>query len=236
MKSLVLLSGGQDSTTCLFAEQEGGHEVHTLTCFYGQRHDIELKAASAIASMAGVASHETVFFPDSVLKGTSPLVSGEKVEHYQDAQHLPGGIEKTFVPMRNALFLIVAANRAVVLGCDRIVTGVSQEDYGGYPDCRDTFIGAMNRAISQALGESVAKPPTIAAPLLYLDKRQTVKLAQSLPGCMEALAFSHTCYEGLFPPCGTCHSCLLRAKGFEQAGVVDPLVERSQSVQKPDSI
>lgn len=225
-KSLVLLSGGQDSTTCLFAERASGREVHALTCFYGQRHKIELEAARDVARLADVVSFEIVRFPDGVLHGTSPLVSGKEVEHYQDAQHLPGGIEKTFVPMRNALFLVVAANRAVVIGATRIVTGVSQEDYGGYPDCREPFIGSANRLISEALGESVNSPPVIAAPLMYLNKRQTVQLAQSLPGCMEALAYSHTCYEGKQPPCGTCHSCLLRAKGFEEAGVADPMAVR----------
>ena len=179
--------------------------------------------------MAGVVSHE-ILHVSSILKGTSPLVNpSHEVDTYKDADSLPGGLEATFVPMRNALFLVLAANRAAVLGCNQIYIGVSQEDYGGYPDCRLDFIESMERSINQALDQRIY----IETPLIQLNKKETVELAQTLPGCMEALAFSHTCYKGDYPPCGKCHACLLRARGFEQAGIQDPLVARAQREANP---
>lgn len=225
--ALVILSGGQDSTTVLFMAKHTFDRVYALTFDYAQRHRVEIEAARRVAALAKVERHEIVTV-GQVLQGTSPLVnSQQKVEQYASAAVLPGGIEKTFVPMRNALFLTLAANRAVIWECDTIMTGVSNEDYGGYPDCRPAFIDAMRRMIEKALGESTAAP-TISAPLMSLTKQQTVQLALKMPDCMEALAFSHTCYNGAVPPCGTCHACLLRQKGFDEAGVVDPLLKRLQ--------
>lgn len=227
--ALVVLSGGQDSTTCLYWAKARYNTIHALTFDYGQRHLRELSSAEFVALAAGVASHEVVRL-GPVLQGTSPLVDASRdVEGYMGAEALPGGIEKTFVPMRNALFLVIAANRAVARGCGVIVTGVSQEDYGGYPDCRAPFIASIERAVNEALGESVPRQLDIVAPLLYLNKAHTVHLARALKnGCWEALAHSHTCYRGEFPPCGFCHACLLRARGFAEAQEVDPLVTRAQ--------
>lgn len=224
-KALIVLSGGQDSTTCLFFVKKHypEHELHAITFNYGQRHDVEIDSARIIAEMANVKSHEVVELPEGILAGTSPLTDHSKnVGQYADAESLPGGLEDTFVPGRNLLFLAIAANRAYVLGADMLVTGVAQEDFGGYPDCRDVFIRSMQKTIFQATDREIE----IQAPLMYLNKRQTVKLAESLPGCMDALANSHTCYNGEQPPCGKCHSCLLRAKGFEEAGIPDPMMEK----------
>jgi len=223
-KALVVLSGGQDSTTCLFWARERYEEVHAVTFNYNQRHQREIEAAIKIASMAGVASHEVLPL-GPILKGTSPLVSDIPPEQYEDWQSLPGGLEKTFVPMRNALFLTIAANRAVVLGAPVIITGVSQEDYGGYPDCRQEFIMGLEDALNLAI-EGLPQL-TILTPLLHMDKAESVLLARSLPGCWEALAYSHTAYDGAYPPVGKDHATLLRAKGFELAGWPDPLVERA---------
>lgn len=232
-KVLVILSGGQDSTTCLFWAKTIADEVHAVTFDYGQRHQRELAAAAIVAGMAGVASHEEVTL-GPILQGTSPLVNKlHQVEGYANADVLPGGIEKTFVPMRNALFLTIAANRAAVLGCSMMITGVSQEDYGGYPDCREEFLNAQEQAINMALGESHPDYLHIGAPLLYLDKQRTVYLAQEVPGALRAMANTHTCYRGEYPPCGTCHACLLREKGFAQAGIPDPLVTAGSVLQVP---
>lgn len=223
-KTVVLvLSGGQDSTTCLYLAKHCGAKIHALTVNYGQRHYRELEAAVKVVGMAGVVSHEILQIPQ-VLQGTSPLVSDSELEQYADYHSLPGGIEKTFVPMRNALFLTLAANRAVVVGADFVVIGVSQEDYGGYPDCRAPFLTAFTQMVSEAIGEAA---PDIYAPLLTLTKCQTVKLAALIPGCMEAMAFTHTSYDGQYPPVGHDHATLLRAKGFEEAGMPDPLVLRA---------
>lgn len=221
--ALVVLSGGQDSTTCLFWARARYREVHAITFDYGQRHAVEIQAAVRIAQLAKVASHEVIAVPD-ILKGTSPLVTAAcEVEEYQDHQSLPGGIEKTFVPMRNTFFLTLAANRAVLLGCSDIITGVSQEDYGGYPDCREDFIAQLRQAFNASL--TGVTELNIVTPLIILNKRETVELAAELgPECWDALAVSHTCYKGEVPPCGKCHACLLRAKGFEEADRRDPLV------------
>jgi 7-cyano-7-deazaguanine synthase len=224
-RAVVLFSGGQDSTTCLYWAKKAYTSVHALTIFYGQRHRCEIDSAVAIADDANV-PHEVVHLSDGVLAGTSPLVSDVELETYADAASLPGGIEKTFVPMRNALFLTIAANRAAVLGADAIVTGVSEEDYGGYPDCRQEFLRATDTMVCRALQESVEVRPVIEAPLIVMNKRQTVLLAKDLgEDCWRALGKSHTCYAGDHPGCGSCHACLLRAKGFEEAGYADPLFE-----------
>lgn len=230
---LIVLSGGQDSTTCLYWAKAvpGVQQVHAITFDYGQKHSIEIESAGKIAQIAEVATHEFVKLPDGILRGTSPLVNPNyEVESYASAETLPGGLEDTFVPARNLLFLTLAANRAYCLGCDALVVGVSQEDFGGYPDCREPFIRSMEETIFEGLD----RPIKIHAPLLDLTKRATVELAISLDGCMDAIAHSHTCYNGESPPCGKCHACLLRERGFEEAGIPDPLVTRC-SIPTPES-
>jgi 7-cyano-7-deazaguanine synthase len=231
-KALVVLSGGQDSTTCLFWAKQQGYDVHTITFDYGQKHATEIESAGIIARMVGVhPSKQFLTTVGPILAGTSPLTNPDEVlEQYADHQSLPGGLEKTFVPMRNQLFLTLAANRAYVLGCNVLITGVCQEDSGGYPDCRATFISALQDAINYGTftGEpGTLRPLRILTPLMYLTKADSVRLAQAIPGCMEALAYSHTSYDGAYPPVGKDHATLLRAKGFEEAGVPDPLVVRA---------
>lgn len=246
MKALVVLSGGQDSTTCLAAaiRMHGVENVFAVTFDYGQRHRVELLAAKTIAKMAGIESRHEVIEVPNILKGDSPLVSGNAVEQYKDASVLPGGLEKTFVPMRNQFFLTIAANRAIVIAKGdkevHLITGVSQEDYGGYPDCRQEFIWALQSAIRLSNDDPALPALTIVTPLMYMSKKETVAWSEVMeatsvtagahgglnPSARELLAYSHTCYNGEVPPCGKCHACLLRAKGYKEAGVIDPLVER----------
>lgn len=224
-KMMVVLSGGQDSTTCLRWAMQQAESVRAIFVDYGQRHIRELASATAQAGLAQV-QLDVVAVPD-VLVGTSPLVSKEPLEQYQDWESLPGGLEKTFVPMRNQLFLTIAANRAVAWGCDNLVTGVCQEDFGGYPDCRQTFITAVEAAIRHGTFLDAQTPFRIHTPLMNLTKSKSVELALELPGCYAALGFSHTSYDGAYPPTGHDHATLLRAKGFDQALVPDPLVVRA---------
>lgn len=220
---LVLLSGGQDSTTCLYWAKREFEFVHTLTINYGQRHNIELSAALKIAKLALIESYEVLDILN-VLQGTSPLINRDnQVGQYNSVEDLPAGVEPTFVPGRNIFFLTIIANRAYCKGIRDIVIGVSQVDYGGYVDCRKDFIVSMQQALSQGLygtNDSI----NIHTPLLNLSKRETVELAQEV-GAMEALKYSVTCYRGKKPPCGKCHSCLLRERGFKEAGVRDPLLD-----------
>lgn len=226
-EALVILSGGQDSTTALFWAKQRFGGVHAVTYEYGQRHGIELEAAATVASIAGVKSHNFVKL-GPVLVGSSPLVNAAAaVGHYESPEKLPGGIEPTFVPGRNLLFLTLAMNLAASLNIAHLVMGVCQIDYGGYPDCRREFIDAARLALSEAL---TGKPDSleIHTPLISLSKKETVLLAKSLPGCWEALAYTHTCYDGKYPPHPSNHASLLRAKGFREAGEPDPLILRAK--------
>lgn len=225
--ALVVLSGGQDSTTCLFWAKRHFDQVHALTFDYDQRHRAEIQAACKVAVLAGVASHEVLSL-GPILKGRSPLTDKSRdLDTYTSFEAMEAEvgdrIEATFVPMRNALFLTLAANRAVCLDCYDLVTGVCQQDNANYPDCRQGFIDAQGETIAQALGVPAFR---IHTPLMNLSKAESIQLARELPGAFEALAYSHTCYAGAVPPCGSCHACLLRAEGFAQAGVVDPLLTR----------
>lgn len=232
MKILVVLSGGQDSTTCLFWAKsilaQPGDELHAVTFDYGQRHRIEIEAARKVAELAGVDSHEVIAVPNC-LKSTSPLTSGTELERYQDYASMDkiigNRVELTFVPMRNTLFLTIAANRAIALGCDKLVTGVCQEDNANYPDCRQSYIEAMEHAINESL---TPKHLEILTPLMHLSKAETVQLAYNIgQGAWNALAYSHTSYDGKYPPIDMNHSNVLRAEGFRQAGLPDPLVVRA---------
>jgi 7-cyano-7-deazaguanine synthase len=225
-RALVVLSGGQDSTTCLYWAKKF-YDVLAITFDYGQRHRAEIGAAHTIAVMADVPHILVNVGP--ILASTSPLTNSDvELETYTDYESMDkiigNRVEQTFVPMRNDLFLTIAANRAVVLGCKYIVTGVCQQDNANYPDCRETFIRAKQNAIHEALGNTDIQ---ILTPLMDLSKAQSIKLAMMHPGCMDALAYSHTAYDGAYPPVGKDHASTLRAQGFLEAGVPDPLVVRA---------
>lgn len=231
-KALVVLSGGQDSTTCLFWAKKNFAEVHAITFDYGQRHRIEIDAAIKVGEMAGVLSHEIVQVPQSLIS-TSPLTSDNELERYESPEQMEQIIgnrrEDTFVPMRNALFLTIAANRAEALGIPNLITGVCQMDNANYDDCREIFIQATEVYINTALGHDHrgTTPIKIHTPLMYLTKAETVKLSYELPGCWEAMAYSHTSYDGKYPPIDMNHANVLRAQGFAEAGLPDPLVLRA---------
>lgn len=227
-KALVVLSGGQDSTTCLFMAKQAHEEVHAITFDYNQRHRLELEAATRVAQLAGCRTHEVVTL-GPILQGRSPLTNpAEQLEQYQNHDEMEktigNRVELTFVPMRNTLFLTIAMNRAVVLGADALYTGVCEADNANYPDCRSTFIHMLHRAFSESLGQEA---PRIETPLMRMSKDQSIWEALKYPGAYAALGFSHTAYDGSYPPTGHDHATILRAHGFEQAGVPDPLVVRA---------
>lgn len=234
-KAIVVLSGGQDSTFCLLhaAEAHGAHNVHAVTFNYGQRHSLELAAAETVARIVGVASHEVVTL-GPILQGTSPLTDPtQTLETYQSFEQMDAvigdRIEKTFVPMRNALFLTLAGNRAVVHGAPHIYTGVCQQDNANYPDCTVPFITRQEEALRAA----VLQPLHIHTPLMHMRKSEAIHV------CLKhgrhwygLLGYTHTAYDGQFPPVGSDHATLLRAHGFEEAGVPDPLVVRAHLLGK----
>jgi len=231
-KALVVLSGGQDSTTCLFWAKRYFDEVHAITFNYGQRHVIEIESAKKVAEMAGVVTHEIIDVPNCLIS-MSPLTSSNDLEKYENAQQMEEVIgnrrELTFVPMRNALFLTIAANRAEALGIPHIITGVCQMDNANYDDCRATFIDAATEYINYALGHDHrgTEPIRILTPLMSMNKAKSVMLAFGMPDCWEALAYSHTSYDGKYPPTDMNHANVLRAQGFEEARLPDPLVVRA---------
>lgn len=233
-KALVVLSGGQDSTTCLYwaIREWGRDQVAAVTFDYNQRHQREIEAAITVAEMAGVKDHEIIRL-GPLLAGNSPLTDpNQTLETYNNFTEMDAiigdRVELTFVPMRNALFLTLAANRAVVMGARHLVTGVCQQDNANYPDCTSAFILRLMAAFNEGLGRRVARDMlTIQTPLINLTKARSIRLATLLPGCMEALAYSHTAYDGGYPPTSKDHASTLRAQGFLEAGVADPLVLRA---------
>lgn len=220
-KALVVLSGGQDSTTCLYwAIQEFGAEnVSSVTFDYGQRHRIELECVREISAFTGVANVVLPINTFAAIGGDS--LTDASIDISADLDEL-SGLPNTFVPGRNLIFLTYAAAHAYSLGIRDIVTGVAQTDYSGYPDCRHETIEALERALRLGMESEIS----IHTPLMHLSKRETVELAERL-GAMPAMAMTHTCYSGTRPPCGHCPACELRARGFEEAGIADPLLAAS---------
>jgi 7-cyano-7-deazaguanine synthase len=217
-KALVVLSGGQDSTTCLYwaIDKFGRENVSTLTYDYGQRHRIELDCAIEIAEFAGVPNVVLPIDTFAALGGDALTAPDIAVESKVDEET---GLPNTFVPGRNLIFLTFAAAFAYQRNIAHLVTGVAQTDYSGYPDCREETMSALQTAIQQGMASEVQ----IHTPLMHLSKKETVELAQEL-GALPAMAMTHTCYNGERPPCGHCGACELRAKGFAEARIVDPLL------------
>lgn len=218
-KALVVLSGGQDSTTCLYwaIDRFGGDQVSSVTFDYGQRHRIELDCARSVAAKAGIANVRLPIDTFAALGGDALTDASIAVSDEADTgTELP----VTFVAGRNLIFLTFAAAYAYRHNIEHLVTGVAQTDYSGYPDCREETIAVLQKAISLGMGRDLQ----IHTPLMHRSKKETVELALEL-GALDAMALTHTCYNGEQPPCGTCAACELRARGFAEAGVPDPLLD-----------
>lgn len=217
-RALVVLSGGQDSTTCLYwaIARFGADNVASVTFDYGQRHRIELLCAARVAEHAGVPNVCLPIDTFAALGGNALTDAAIDVQRQAGAE---GGLPNTFVPGRNLIFLTFAAAYAYQQGIRHLVTGVAQTDYSGYPDCREATISALQEALNLGMEADFR----IHTPLMKLSKKQTVELARDL-GALPAMALTHTCYNGQRPPCGHCPACQLRARGFDEAGVSDPLL------------
>jgi 7-cyano-7-deazaguanine synthase len=222
-KAIVLLSGGLDSTTVLAIAKDQGFEPYALSFRYGQRHEVELAAAQRVAEASGVARH-VVCDIDLRVFGGSALTADVEVPKHDSADDLHDNeIPITYVPARNTVFLSFALAYAEVVGATDVFIGVSALDYSGYPDCRPEFIAAYERMANLATRAGVeGNELRIHTPLIDLTKAQTVELGTRL-GVDYSLTSS--CYDpdGQGRPCGHCDSCLLRLKGFADAGLSDPL-------------
>jgi len=217
-QALVVLSGGQDSTTCLYwaLDKFGTDAVEAITFDYGQRHRVELGCAARVAEFAGV-SHTVMPIDTFAALGGDALT--DRSIGVQKGADIENDLPNTFVPGRNIVFLTFAAAYAWQRNIEHLVAGVAQTDYSGYPDCRQETIEALQLTIRLGMASNVV----IHTPLMSLSKKETVLLARDL-GALEAMALTHTCYEGRRPPCGECPACVLRARGFNEAGIEDPLL------------
>jgi len=226
-KAIALLSGGVDSSTTLALAQQQGFEVYALTFRYGQRHEIEIAAARRVARSLHVSRHEVLEF-DLRRFGGSALTDEIAVPKDRTPSELASGIPVTYVPARNTIFLSFALAWAEVVGAADIFIGVTALDYSGYPDCRPEYVAAFQTMADLATRAGVEgrQRLRIHTPLIALSKREIILTGLSL-GLDYALTSS--CYEPApdGAACGRCDACLLRLKGFTEAGVADPIRYRA---------
>lgn len=221
-RAVVLFSGGLDSTTVLARALSEGYEVYALSFRYGQRHEWELDAATRLARAMGVAAHRIAEI-DLRMFGGSALTADIPVPKGREPGQMAEGIPVTYVPARNTIFLSFALAWAETLGASDIFLGVNALDYSGYPDCRPEYIEAFQRLADLATKAGVEgqKNLIIHTPLIHLTKAEIIRLGHSLG---VDFAATSSCYdpsaEGL--ACGECDACLLRKKGFAEAGTPDP--------------
>ena len=222
-QAIILFSGGLDSTTLLAIARSRGFQLNTITFNYGQRHAVESEVAARIADEFNV-TRQLVFPMDFQLIGGSSLVdSSIAVPKERSDEEISHGVPDTYVPARNMIFLSIAAGWAEVIGADDIFIGVNAIDYSGYPDCRPEFVEAFQKMVNlgTAAGTEGGRSLTIHTPLLRLSKAEIIQQGVSLG---VDYSMTHSCYDpdeqGL--ACGQCDSCLLRKKGFQQAGIPDP--------------
>lgn len=225
-KAVVHLSGGLDSTTVLAIAKSQGFECYALSFRYGQRHKVELESARQVAARMGVAQHVVVDF-DLRQFGGSALTSDIEVPKERSTDDMSHGIPITYVPARNTIFLSFGLAWAETLGSSDVFIGVNALDYSGYPDCRPEYIDAYEKMANLATKAGVegTQKLKIHSPLAQMTKAQIVRKGMELG---VDYSMTSSCYDpgADGAPCGRCDSCLLRAKGFAEAGQGDPMVAR----------
>jgi len=230
--ALVMLSGGLDSATCLAVAYKSGwsldyqmfKNLFTVSFDYGQKHKRELQYAEYLSKKAGALQHFEVPLPSLAFVSKSSSLVNNDID--TSAYHpINKNLPSSFLPNRNFVMFGLAASLGYELGATNIFSGVCQTDYDGYPDCRNKTIEAIEEALSLSLNEKFS----IHTPLMYKTKAQTIQLMQSLD-LLDWYAHTHTCYEGKRPPCGKCPACLVRAEGFKEAGLDDPLTVSEQKL------
>jgi len=222
MDAVVLLSGGLDSATTLAWALEKGFAAHALTVDYGQRHRLELERASLLATALGARSHRLARVELPTGAGSALTDPALPVPRERTLDQIGEGIPSTYVPARNTVLLSLALGLAEVLGAKALFIGANSVDYSGYPDCRPEFLAAFERLARTATRVGVeGRPIRLYAPLLRLSKAEIVREAVRL-GVDVGLTLS--CYDPAAGgrPCGSCDACILRAKGFREAGMDDP--------------
>jgi 7-cyano-7-deazaguanine synthase len=218
-KAVVLLSGGIDSSTVLYYAKKRGYDCVCLSFNYGQRHARELEAARKIARRTGVKNITLdIKFPHHE---SSLLNKNEPLRHFKNSARIKKEIPRTYVPSRNTIFISYGLSLAEAIGAREVFIGANAVDYSGYPDCRPEYIEVFNRLskVGTKAGQR-NRPIRVKAPLLKKTKRQIVALGHALKVPFE---LTWSCYKGGSVPCGKCDSCVLRAKGFRESGIKDPL-------------
>lgn len=224
--AVVLCSGGVDSTTTMAIARAEGYEIHALTFDYGQRHRFEIEAARRVAEALGARRHLVyrIDLTASAGLGGSALVGEGPVPHGRSEREITGGIAPTYVPARNLIFLSFATAWAEIIGSDHIFIGVNAIDYSGYPDCRPEFIAAFQKVAQLATRAGVERGANIQVhtPVIGMTKGQIIRRGLELG---VDFSLTHSCYDPdpSGRACGTCDACLLRLKGFREAGVEDPI-------------
>ena len=222
-RAVVLLSGGIDSATAAAMARQQGFEIHALSFRYGQRHECELAAAQKVAAFLGAASHRVMEFDMRVIGG-SALTDRMDVPKGRSSDEIAHGIPITYVPARNTIFLSFGLALAERIEAEDIFFGANQLDYSGYPDCREEYMQAFERMANFATRAGVEGRSRIKinVPLIHMTKAEIVQQGLAL-GLDYALTWS--CYDPAPDgrACGLCDSCQLRLKGFEEAGVIDPI-------------
>lgn len=215
----MLLSGGLDSATAAAWAKAQGHDLYALSFDYGQRHRRELASAKRVAKALGVKEHRVLKVPIGALGGSA--LTDRRIAVPKAGKAIGARIPSTYVPARNTVFLSLALAYAEVTGSTAIVIGANALDYSGYPDCRPEYLAAFERMAGLATKAGVeGRPLRILAPLVELTKAGIVRLAAEVGA---PLHLTWSCYQGGAKPCGTCESCVLRRKGFLEAGVKDPV-------------
>jgi len=225
MRTIVLLSGGLDSATVLALCRAEGRECHALSFRYGQRHALELAAAARIAASLGAASHRVAAVDVACLAG-SALTGGGEVPKGRNEHEIGQGIPATYVPARNTLFVAHAIALAEATAADAIALGINALDYSGYPDCRPEWLAAMQEVARLGTKAGIAGAPVkLLAPLLAMSKAEIIRRGTAL-GVDYGLTLS--CYDPSDDgrACGACDACVLRRRGFVEAGVPDPTLYR----------
>ena len=229
-KAIILLSGGLDSATILAIAQKQGFDCYALSFRYGQKHSIELKAASDIVEANGVVEHRIIDIDLAQLGGSALTDYNISIPKDRTSDELDADIPITYVPVRNMVFLSYAVAWAEVIGSFDIFIGVNCLDYSGYPDCRPNFIDSFEQTANFASASAVKGKGRyqIHAPIIEMTKSQIIELGLEL-GVDYLL--THSCYDpdSNGKPCGHCDSCQLRLKGFKDAGVTDPVEYSNES-------
>ena len=217
-KAVILFSGGLDSTTCIAIAKSKGYECYALSFDYGQKHKSELSTATKLATLMGIQEHKMVSLGLSSLGGSALTDVDIMVDDYKGDNHIP----TTYVPARNTVFLSIALGWAEVLGAYDIFIGANNVDYSGYPDCRPEYLAAFEQLANLATKAGIEGTKySIHAPLLHLTKSEIIQQGLALG---VDYATTQSCYraDDAGRACGKCDSCVLRRKGFIEAGVVDP--------------